>query len=193
LHEAALANFNWRSRANTTILEFKPRRFDGLDEIRTAMFREPALENFHKQFLFFKGQAIGGIQNLRKLCHGPNLALCGALENDVLLLAFDARMKWERRVNETCGLKARWAELSFHRLLPLVHPVFNRDHRTEFRVKIGIGAHDSVRIFHVPECFNSPIHGMTRQSLNEMFPHIVDINVPICVGMGGFEKVGRNI
>jgi hypothetical protein len=101
LHEEAFANFNGHSRANTIILEFKPRRFDGLDEIRTAMFREPALENFHKQFLFFNGQAIGEIQNLRELCHGPNLALCRTLENDVLLLAFDARMKLERRVNET--------------------------------------------------------------------------------------------
>ena len=71
--------------------------------------------------------------------------------------------------------------------------VFNRDHRAELRIQIGIGAHNSVRIFHVPECFNLSIHGMTRQSLDEIGPYIVDVYVPVSVGMGGFEKVGRNI
>jgi hypothetical protein len=41
------------------------------------------LENFHERFLFFNGQVIGGIQNLRKLCHGQNLAPHQTLGNDV--------------------------------------------------------------------------------------------------------------
>ena len=81
--EKAFDDLGGRGRTNAAFLEFTPCRFDGLDEFRAAMFREPVLENFHERFLFFNGQVIGGIQNLRKLCHGQNLAPHQTLGNDV--------------------------------------------------------------------------------------------------------------
>jgi hypothetical protein len=43
------------------------------------------LENVRERLLFFYGQAGGGIQNLRKLCHGWNLASGRILGNYVFL------------------------------------------------------------------------------------------------------------
>jgi hypothetical protein len=34
------------------------------------MFHQPVLEKFHERLLLIYGQVAGGIQNLRKLCHG---------------------------------------------------------------------------------------------------------------------------
>jgi hypothetical protein len=48
------------------------------------MLRQPVLENFHERLLFFYGQVGGGIQNLRELCHGRNLASGPILGNYVL-------------------------------------------------------------------------------------------------------------
>jgi hypothetical protein len=59
-----------RSRAATAFLEFAPGRFDRRDQFRAPMFRQPVLEKFHERLLFIYGQVGGGIQNLRKLCHG---------------------------------------------------------------------------------------------------------------------------
>jgi hypothetical protein len=59
-----------------------PRRFHRLDQFRPAMFRQPALEHFHKRLLLLKRQSIGGIQNLCKLCHDRNVADRRTLGND---------------------------------------------------------------------------------------------------------------
>ena len=63
------------------------------------MFREPVLENFHERFLFFDGESIGGIQNLRIFCHGQNLTLPRILGNDVFLPVFGTRMQLQRTGN----------------------------------------------------------------------------------------------
>lgn len=80
--EEAFDDLSGRGRAKTAFLEFAPRRFDGLDQFRAAMFREPVLKNFHERFLLLDGQAIDGIQDLRKLCHGQKLAPRRTLGND---------------------------------------------------------------------------------------------------------------
>ena len=49
------------------------------------MLRQPVLENFHERLLFFYGQVGGGIQDLRKLCHGRNLASGPILGSPVFL------------------------------------------------------------------------------------------------------------
>jgi hypothetical protein len=75
-----------RSRAATALLEFAPGRFHRRNQFRAPMFRQPVLENFHERLLFIYGQVGGGIQNLRKLCHGWNLAFGRRLGNHVLPL-----------------------------------------------------------------------------------------------------------
>ncbi len=94
--EETFDDLSGRGRVDTAGFEFAPRRFDGLDEFYAAMFREAMLENFHERFLFFDGQAIGGIQNLRKLCHGQNLAPHPTLGNDVFFTAFGTRMQLQQ-------------------------------------------------------------------------------------------------
>jgi hypothetical protein len=74
-----------RSWAATAFLEFAPGRFHRHDQFGTPMFRQPVLENFHERLLFFHGQLAGGIHNLRKLCHGWNLASGRTLGNHVFL------------------------------------------------------------------------------------------------------------
>jgi hypothetical protein len=83
--EEAFDDLSGRSRAATAFLEFAPGRFHRRDQFLAPMFRQPVLENFHERFLFFHGQIAGGIQNLRKLCHGWNLPSGRPLGNHVFL------------------------------------------------------------------------------------------------------------
>lgn len=84
--EEAFDDLGGRGGATTAGLEFTPGGFHSLDDLCAAIFREPALKNFDKRFLFSDGEFIGGIQNLRKLCHAQNLALCRTLGSSAFVL-----------------------------------------------------------------------------------------------------------